>query len=179
MVNSTNYKSIFYAPKIWLTILFGVSFIYSSSGQTSETNSSNNSKSNKMENTNLQIVQGIYGHIGQGNVNAVFDVLADDAQYVIPGSPDIPYAGTFNGKQEIGTFYKKLSETLQYTGFEITSFDAVGNKVFVEGNFAGTVKSTEKPMQTDWLMIWTLENGKVIKHQTFIDSNNIAKACKK
>ena len=170
------WKSIPYKQKFWYILFFGIFFTSLGCNQASETNSSNNLKSKKMEKTNLQIVQEIYGHIGKGNVNGVFEMLKDDAQYIIPGHPYIPYAGTFNGKKEIGNFYKTLSETLQYTGFEINSFDAVDNKVFVQGNFAGSVKPTGNPMKTDWFMVWTVENGKVIKHQTFLDTNNIAKA---
>ena len=91
-----------------------------------------------MAKTNLELVQEIYGHFSTGNIPAVFGMLADDVKYIIPGSPDIPYAGIFNGKQEVGGFYKTLNDTLQYTSFDISSFTPDGDKVIVQGAFGGT-----------------------------------------
>ena len=131
-----------------------------------------------MAKSNLKLTQEIYGHFSTGNIPAVFGMLTDDAAYFIPGSPDIPYAGTFNGKQEIGRFYKTLNDTLQYTSFDVKTFTSKGDKVIVEGAFAGFAKPTAKNFETDWVMIWTFADGKIKKHQTFLDSNNIAKSLK-
>jgi ketosteroid isomerase-like protein len=128
-----------------------------------------------MKKTNLEIVQETYGHFSTGNIPAVFSLLADDVKYLIPGSPDIPYAGVFEGKQAVGMFYKKLNETLQYTSFDIHSFTPDNEKVIVQGAFAGTLIPTGKPFATDWIMIWTFADGKIKQHQTFLDSNNIAR----
>lgn len=129
-----------------------------------------------MENQNLQLVREIYGHFGSGNIPAVFAMLTDDVKYLIPGSPDIPYAGTFNGKQEVGFFYKTLNETLQYTSFEVKNMTPSGDKVIVEGYFAAIAKPTGKNFGTDWIMIWSFTDGKISQHQTFLDSNHIANA---
>jgi uncharacterized protein len=126
-----------------------------------------------MEKSNLQMVQEIYGHFSTGNIPAVFEMLTEDVKYLIPGSPDIPYAGIFNGKQEVGMFYNKLNDTLQYTSFDIQSFAADGERVIVQGAFAGVIKPTRKLFATDWIMVWTFEKGKIKQHQTFLDSNNI------
>ena len=131
-----------------------------------------------MEKSNLELVQEIYGHFSTGNIPAVFGMLTDDVNYLIPGSPDIPYAGTFNGKQQVGSFYKTLNDTLQYTSFDINSFTVDGDKIIVQGNFSGFAKPTNKIFATDWIMIWTFSEGKVKQHQTFLDSNNIANSLK-
>ena len=132
-----------------------------------------------MTKTNIELAQSIYDYFNQGNNQAVFDILADDVTYVVPGSPGVPYAGTFNGKKEVGGFYQLLMETLQYTSFDITSFTPDGDRVIVQGLFGGIAKPTGKNFQTDWIMIWTFNNGKVKHHQTFLDSYNIATACRK
>jgi uncharacterized protein len=131
-----------------------------------------------MAKSNLKLVQEMYGHFSTGNIPAVFGMLTDDVTYLIPGNPDIPYAGTFNGKQEVGGFYKSLNETLQYTSFDVNAFTSKGDKVIVEGAFAGIAKPTGHTFATDWIMIWTFADGKIKKHQTFLDSNNIAKSLK-
>ena len=102
-----------------------------------------------MTKSNLELVQEIYEHFSTGNIPAVFGILTDDVKYLIPGSPDIPYAGIFNGKQEVGGFYKSLNDTLQYTSFDINSFTSDGAKVIVQGAFGGVAKPTGKIFQTD------------------------------
>jgi uncharacterized protein len=131
-----------------------------------------------MTKSNIELTQELYGHFSTGNIPAVFGMITEDVKYIIPGYPDIPYAGVFNGKQEVGNFYKLLNDTLQYTSFDISSFTADGDKVIVQGAFGGVAKPTNKNFQTDWIMIWTFNNGMVTQHQTFLDSNNIANSLK-
>jgi uncharacterized protein len=132
-----------------------------------------------MTKSNLELVQEIYGHFSTGNIPEVFNLLGDDVEYFIPGSPDIPYAGIFVGKKQVGDFYKTLNDTLQYTSFDVKSLTPDGGKVIVEGAFGGLAKPTGRHFQTDWIMIWTFADGKVKKHQTFLDSNNIATSLRK
>jgi ketosteroid isomerase-like protein len=87
--------------------------------------------------------------------------------------------GVFRGKQQIQAFYKSLNELLQVSKNEIKSFTADGDKVLVEGSFGGTATATGKPFQTDWVMIWNFADGKVMKHQIFSDTSNIANALRK
>jgi uncharacterized protein len=131
-----------------------------------------------MSKSNLKLVQEVYGHFSTGNIPAVFNMLTDDVTYIIPGSPDIAYAGNFIGKQEVGRFYKTLNDTLQYTSFDVKALTAKGDKVIAEGAFAGVAKPTGKNFATDWIMIWTFADGKIVKHQSYLDSNNIANSLK-
>ena len=132
-----------------------------------------------MPKTNLELTQEIYANLGKKNVAAVFASLADDVEYVIPGSPDIPYAGVFNGKEEVGRFYKTLFETVQLTSNEVKSMTPEGQKVIAQGAFTGVAKLTGKTFQSDWVIIWTFLNGKVKQNHAFLDTNNIASALRK
>jgi ketosteroid isomerase-like protein len=132
-----------------------------------------------MTKTNLELTQQIYAHFAKRDFEAAFTMFTDDVKFVVPGSPDIPYAGVFNGKEEVARFYKFLLETMQVTSNEIKSFTTDGDKVFVQGAFAGVATPTGKPFQSDWLMIWTFENGKMKQHDIFSDTNNLANALRK
>lgn len=129
--------------------------------------------------TNLELTQEIYASLGKKDISAVFANLADDVEYVIPGSPDIPYSGVFNGKEEVGRFYKTLFETVQLTSNDVKSMTPEGQKVIVQGAFTGVAKLTGKTFQSDWVIIWTFLNGKVKQHHAFLDTNNIASALRK
>jgi len=130
----------------------------------------------QMPKTNLELTQDIYALLGKKDITAVFAILADDIEYLIPGSPNIPYAGIFNGKEEVGRFYKALFDTVQLTSNEVESMTPDGQKVIVQGEFAGVAKMTGRPFQSEWVIIWTFMNGKVKQHQAFVDTNNIANA---
>ena len=132
-----------------------------------------------MTKTNLELTKQIYSYAAKKDAEGLFSMCADDVVYDIPGNPDLPYAGVFHGKQQVGAFYKTLNELLEVTKNEIKSFTADGDKVLVEGSFGGKATATGKPFQTDWVMIWNFANGKVMKHQIFSDTSNIANALRK
>lgn len=132
-----------------------------------------------MPKTNLELTQEIYSNLGKKDLAAVFASLADDVEYVIPGSPDIPYAGVFNGKEGVGRFYKTLFDAVQLTSNEVKSMTPDGQKVIVLGAFTGIAKLTGKTFESKWVIIWTFVDGKVKQHQAFLDTNNIASALRK
>jgi len=129
-----------------------------------------------MTKTNLELTKEIYSYAAKKDSAGLVSMCADDVIYDIPGNPDLPYAGKFHGKQQVAAFYKSLQELLDVTKNEIKFFSADGDRVLVEGSFEGTAKPTGKPFKTDWLMIWTFANGKVMQHQIFSDTSNIANA---
>jgi hypothetical protein len=46
------------------------------------------------------------------------DLLDDGCTWISPGPPDkLPWAGTFKGKQEIATFFTRVSENLEFSEF--------------------------------------------------------------
>jgi len=51
------------------------------------------------EQANVEIARWIYAAFGQGDIPELLGLLEDDVVWVVPGAPEIPYAGTYNGRE--------------------------------------------------------------------------------
>lgn len=123
-----------------------------------------------------QIVQGIYANFGRGDIAAIVDTFADDIHFRHAGAPDIPYAKDRHGKQQAAAFFGDLSASVEVRQFQPQRFVAQGDSVVAYGHWAGRAKNTGKPYEADWVMLWTLHDGKVSEYQGFDDTLRMARA---
>ncbi len=131
-----------------------------------------------MDNKNVAVVQQCYTEFGKGNVQGLLDLLTDDVLWIDPGFPDIPYAGKRRGKAEVTDFFVKMGSTVEFTRFEPQLFLSDGDYVVVKGFFTGKNRTTQKSFETEWVMIWEVQDGKVKYYQAYIDTRNVAAAMK-
>lgn len=124
----------------------------------------------------VQKVQEIYANFGQGNIPAILEELANDVVWIQPGAPDIPYAGVSRNKNEVLQFFQKLADTVNITQFEPRTYIADGDNVAVIGYWKGTMKTSGRPFESNWIMTWQFEGDKVKHYQAAYDTNNLAKA---
>jgi ketosteroid isomerase-like protein len=126
--------------------------------------------------TKIQTVQKCYEEFGKGNPRGVLELLTDDVTWIDPGYPEIPYAGKCKGKDEVMRFFTEMSKTITFTHFEPKQFLTDGDFAVVKGFFTGKSINTGKTFETEWVMIWEVEDGKVKSYQAFIDTFNVASA---
>ena len=69
-----------------------------------------------------------------------------------------------------------VGSSLTFSEFTPKDFYAVGDKVFVLGRYAMTVKKTGKAMTSDWAHIFTISDGKVKMFREFLDTARAAEA---
>jgi ketosteroid isomerase-like protein len=81
----------------------------------------------------------------------------------------VPHAGERRGKAAIGDFFSKVAAHVNFTKFEPREFIAQGDQVAVVGYYEGTT-SAKKGFKSDWVMVFTLKNGKVAAFREFTDS---------
>ncbi|MBK9985234.1 MAG: nuclear transport factor 2 family protein [Saprospiraceae bacterium] len=126
----------------------------------------------------IQTVQQCYAEFGKGNPQGVLDLLTDDVTWTDPGYPEIPYAGKCKGKSEVLHFFTEMGKTISFTHFEPQQFMNDGNNVIVKGFFIGKSNHTGKTFESEWMMIWEVENEKVKTYQAFIDTFKVVAALK-
>ena len=68
--------------------------------------------------------------------------------------------GKRKGKDEVLNFLRWAKQFL-FTHFEPQQFMNDGNNVIVKGFFTGKSNSTGKAFESEWVMIWEVENEKV------------------
>ncbi|MFI5205630.1 MAG: nuclear transport factor 2 family protein [Candidatus Paceibacterales bacterium] len=126
----------------------------------------------------IQTVQQIYAEFGKGNPQGVLNLLTDDVTWTDPGYPEIPYAGKRKGKNEVLNFFMEMGKTISFSHFEPQQFFNDGNMVVVKGFFTGKSNATAKTFESEWVMLWEVENEKVKYYQAFVDTFKMATAIK-
>jgi ketosteroid isomerase-like protein len=121
------------------------------------------------EQQNLEVVRKGYEAFGRGDINALLSLFDENIEWVSPGPPEVPTAGTRRGLQAVGEFFKTLNELLEFTRFDAKEFVAQGDRVIVLGEDTARVKATGKVLEGAWAHVFTLKNGKVVSFQEYSD----------
>ena len=127
--------------------------------------------------TNTEIVQQCYADFGQGNIPGLLNAMSENIIWVDPEqNVGNLYKGTRKGKAEVMDFFKTLPGEVTITTFEVKSLSEAGDKIFAEGFIGGhsTVKKID--VSSDWLMVWQIQNEKVVYHHLYLDTAALAAA---
>lgn len=126
---------------------------------------------------NLQIVEAIYKGFAAGDMEAILENMSEDMVWMHPGNPEqIPFAGKFEGKAGVQQFFETAFARIDVLEQKIFSIEASGDKVFVMGFEHMRVKDTGKDYQSNWIHMYTLDDGQVIAFEEFIDTAALVSA---
>lgn len=101
---------------------------------------------------------------------AILHQLTDDVVWYDPGPPEVPHAGRYSGREGVGQFFARTDETLDIDKFEPTEFLAQGDRVVVLGSLHARVKATGREFDNEWVMAWTVREGRVANWQIYEDT---------
>ena len=120
---------------------------------------------------NTKIVQDAYAAFQRADIQAVLAALDERIIWkpVIGAANQVPTAGERRGKASVGEFFRIVGETTHFSRFEPRQFIAQGDKVVTLGHYTATT-STGGAFDSDFVMVFTLRDGKVIEFQEFLDS---------
>jgi len=131
------------------------------------------------ETSNTQIIQDAYQKFGAGDIEGLLTLMAQDINWTVPEIENAPFAGSREGVSKVAEFFTELSEAEDITRFEPLEFIAQNDKVVVLGESAATVKSTGRSYETDWVHVFTLNDGKVTEFTEFFDNAAATRAFQK
>jgi uncharacterized protein len=123
---------------------------------------------------NVEIVKEGYAAFGRGDIQGLLPLFAEDIEWIVPGE-GLPLAGTYRGREGVAGFFQKISEMVEISFFEPREFVAQGDRVLVVGFDRGRVKATNGAFEGDWVMAFTLRNGKVTNVREYIDTLAVAR----
>jgi ketosteroid isomerase-like protein len=125
----------------------------------------------------IALVKSLYAAFGKGDIATIVAAVTADVDWESIGrASDFPTLGPRKGPAGVGEFFKTVGSNLTFSEFSPKEFYAVGDKVFVLGSYAMTVKKTGKAVQSDWVHIFTIANGKVKIFREFLDTARAAEA---
>jgi uncharacterized protein len=123
------------------------------------------------EDANIQAVQQLYEAYGQGDIETILQALADDVEWHQPGPPDVlPWAGTRHGRAQVAQFFTALGESLEFLQFTPREFLAHEDTVVVFGYERALAKPTSRPFESEWVMVFTLRAGQVVRFRAYHDT---------
>ena len=126
---------------------------------------------------NVTLVKSLYDAFGKGDIPTIIAACAPDIDWRSTGrSSDFPTFGSRQGPAAVQEFFKLVGENLNFSEFAPKEFHAIGDIVFVIGHYSMTVKKTGKGMESDWVHIFTVANGKVKTFREFLDTARAAEA---
>ncbi len=123
------------------------------------------------ETQNTKVVQDAYAAFGRGDIQAILESLDESIVWkgVYGAGPHVPTSGERRGKAQVGEFFKQVAQNVNFSRFEPKEFIASGDKVVALGHYTATTPIGKK-FDSDFAMVFTVRNGKVIEFQEFTDS---------
>lgn len=129
---------------------------------------------------NLQIVQEFISCFGVGDIERALSLLSDDVYWESPVSAHPPrelvWARPRHGRQGVLDFIHDMWRTVQPYVMDTRSVSADGDRVIVEGRNQCIVRATGKMYDHEWVLIFTLKDGKITSHRQYYDTAAILEA---
>ena len=121
---------------------------------------------------NTKMIQDMYAAFGRGDTQGVLSHIDEQVVWrpVMGTASYVPTAGERRGKPAVTEFFKILGETVAFQEFQPKQFVAQGDTVVALGSYTATAKSTGRQFRSEWTMVFTLKNGKVVEFKEYADS---------
>ena len=123
----------------------------------------------------VQIVKNGFAAFGRGDISGLLELMAEDVEWEIPGT-GLPLAGTYLGRDGVANFFQKLSAETEILDFQPREFIADGDRVLVVGFERTKLKATNRIVDLEWVMSFTVRNGKVAGYRQYYDTKAVADA---
>ena len=132
------------------------------------------------EQENLKVVQEMFSAFGEGNIQAGLNIYSESVDFQSPvtrtGPPEITWAKPRHSREEVAEYFNELFRMVQPERLETIWFIAQDDRVVVEGKNRGTVKSTGRSYEHDWVMIFTVRDGEIVRFRHYYDTGDIVTA---
>jgi ketosteroid isomerase-like protein len=125
--------------------------------------------------SNIEFVEDLFAAFGRGDIDHFIDAHVVDAVTESPVSrtSTLPWAGVRRGRRELVEHFETIVAHVRPEAFQDVVFTASGDRVVAEGSNAGTVLATGERYEHDWVMVFTIRDGKVVRFRHFYDPGDI------
>jgi len=122
---------------------------------------------------NKAFVLEFIGYVSEGNVQKILDCMADDAQWIIMGYPDVSPSACTRDKAEVKKLFEGLAEMFP-KGLSTTpkGVTAEGDRVAVETETYG-ILSNGQVYNNFYHMLYEVKDGKIQNVREYTDLNYV------
>ncbi|MGG3653748.1 nuclear transport factor 2 family protein [Bacillus pseudomycoides] len=129
--------------------------------------------------TNLEIIRSTYEGPSSSNAKYLVEALSEKVEWT--EAAGFPYGGTYIGVEAVmeNVFSRLGLEWNDYKASVNTYHEVKGKDVIIaEGVYSGVYKETGKAFEAEFVHVWQLENGKIVKFKQYVDSHVVREAMK-
>jgi ketosteroid isomerase-like protein len=130
-----------------------------------------------MSQTNVAFIQDLYSVYGRKDFEGVLDRCTADIEWCTTGrKDDFPAFGPRKGRAEVLDFFHTVSQAVEFSDFRPLQFYSDRDKVFVLGAYTFAMKAGGGSVTSEWIHIFTVDDGKVTGFREFLDTARVAEA---
>ncbi len=111
---------------------------------------------------NAALVHRIYEAFATQDVTFILSCLARDVEWVCPGPPSLPFAGSFAGRTNVAKFFSALYGSQTGVSLDVRSTHADRETVITVGRYRYTIAATGKKKDSLCAHVFRIRRGKVI-----------------
>ncbi|MEQ8230172.1 MAG: nuclear transport factor 2 family protein [Gammaproteobacteria bacterium] len=120
--------------------------------------------------TNIETTQAIFTAFGAGDIPAILAHLDEHIVIEFYGPRVIPYAGTYQGRQQAREFFETVLSSVRINEFTPDEFLADVDKVVVTGHLNLDAIATGRTIDSDFVHVITLADGKWTRFRDFMNT---------
>ena len=116
-------------------------------------------------------VGALYDAFAKGDAGTVLGALDSNISWSEAEGNPLGQAQPYRGPDAVlNNVFMRLAT--EWEGFKVAPqrFTAEGQRVVVEGRYTGTCKATGTPIDSQFVHVWTLDNGKITEFQQYTDT---------
>ena len=123
----------------------------------------------RQQHTPTHVVQELFTALGSPDRGEVLALLTDDVEWWVAGPAEIPYAGTFRGRDEVARFFSAFDGAIDYESWEARQFIAEGYR----GGHRRRALAREderRVVDNPWVLVLTVRDGKIARFRAYEDT---------
>ena len=123
---------------------------------------------------NVRLLREAFSALARGDNENFLACVSNDVQLEHPLPRELwHYGGKRHGKPEMAEYLAGLGETYDIERFEPTEFIAQRDTVAIVGIQRYRIKATGRKVEDDWVMIFTMNDGKASRVRVFFDTAQV------
>ncbi len=130
-----------------------------------------------MSDANIAFIQSLSAAFQRGDIAAITAASAPQITWEVNGRvQDHPLLGLRQGPRGVQDFFETVVQVQDMSEFSPCEFYADGEKVFVLGHYAWTIRRSGWPVASNFVHIFTVRDGKLTAFVEFTDTAKFADA---
>lgn len=117
--------------------------------------------------TPVDLVREVYSRQARGDPGGALALLAEEVEITQAG--EVPWSGRYLGHDGAQRFFRLLTRHTA-ASWEPLTYVFAGVEIAVAGKLRGVGRATGRAIQADFVHVWTVAQGKVVRCVSFVDT---------